>query len=93
MLRNVSVLPPRIHAVASVQNFPEPIAAGIMSAPSKRKTSEAFSRSAKPLMTGSLMAVVSKSLRVDSDVSPAATSAAWYSAELVRRQRSDFLWG
>ena len=41
-------LPPAIHAVASFQNAPEPMAAGIMSAPSKRNTSEPFSSSAKP---------------------------------------------
>ena len=52
MLFNMSSVlsPPAIHAVASFQNAPEPMAAGIMSAPSKRNMSEFFSMSAKPLM-------------------------------------------
>ena len=51
MLFNMSSVlsQPAIHAVASFQNAPEPMAAGIMSAPSKRKTSESFSRSGEVL--------------------------------------------
>src|SRR4026207_1464016 len=78
MLFNMSsVLPPAIQAVASFQKEPEPMAAGIMSAPSKRKTSEFFNVSAKLRIAGSLKLAVSKSLRVDRLTSPPLTMAVW----------------
>ena len=52
LLSMSSVLPPTIHAVASVQNVPDPTAPGIMSAPSKRKTSELANSSANDAFSG-----------------------------------------
>src|SRR5262245_59891142 len=71
-----SVLPPTIHAVASVQNVPEPTAPGIWSPPSKRKMSELASSSANDASSGSVIFVGSVSLRGESSEWPLAIARA-----------------
>ena len=71
-----SVLPPTIHAVASVQNVPDPTALGIMSAPSKRKMSELANSSANDASSGSVINEGSMSLRGDSSACSLAIATA-----------------
>src|SRR4029077_8889299 len=87
LLSMSSVLPPTIHAVASVQNVPDPTALGIMSAPSKRKMSEPANRAANDASSASVINDASMSFRGDNSECLLAISTA-YSAEVAYKRAS-----